>query len=299
MNSVSKKSMMSIVSKLLILVILAKVATLSLLYFLPSSGVDKNEQKSYAPEYKRYNFTKIVQKEKKRVVKQKKKEPVKKVEVVPSSDVNELKEIATLVLKGLYGSKKSSFVFVSKKSKPKVVKMLKIGESFEGYKLVRVEGNIAVFNLNSKEYVLRFGKVDVSKYKNSADNKTSKKVSKRDKKEKINSKKPIKREDAATVGRSEIQYYAKNFKQIWKDISIIPLKKKGKIVGFKVTRIKKNTPFARLGLKVGDVIIRANNIELTSYKDALKLYEKIDDLNAIEIVVLRNNEEVELVYEIY
>jgi len=298
MNNVSKKSMMSVVSKLLILVIVAKVITLSLLYFLPSSGINKNEQKNYNPEYKRYNFSKIVEKEKPKTIKKEKKKVVEEVVVAPSSDLNQLQEIATLVLKGLYSSKQSSFVFVSKKSKQKVVKMLKIGESFEGYKLTKIEGNIAVFNLRGKEYVLRFGKVDMKKYQQKNTQKSTHKsaTNRADSRERA---KPIKREDAATVGRSEIQYYAKNFKQIWKDISIVPLKRKGKIIGFKVTRIKKNTPFAKLGLEVGDIIIRANNIELTSYKDALKLYEKIDDLNAIEIVVLRNKEEVELVYEIY
>lgn len=291
MNSVSKKSMMSIVSRLLVLIIIAKVLTLTLLYFLPSSGVNKSEQRSYNPEYKRYKFSALVQKE------QKKAEPKKIIEEkksVVTTDVDKMQEIATLVLKGLYGSKESSFVFVSKKSKPNDVKMLKVGEVFEGYKLVRVEGNIAVFLFRGQEYILRFGKLDTKKFVQQAAKKSTEKKAAVAKKAK-----PIKREDAATVGRSEIQYYAKNFKQIWKDISISPLKKNKKLIGFKVTRIKAGTPFAKLGLKVNDVIIRANNIELTSYKDALKIYEKIDDLNAVEIVVLRNNEEVELVYEIY
>ena len=296
MNSVSKKSLLSIVSRLLVLVIIAKVMMLFLLYFLPSSGVNRVEQKSYNPEYRRYDFTKIVAVEKKAPEKKEKKKAEPKPEPIVSGDISTLQEITTLVLKGLYGSKESSFVFVSKKSKPKEVKMLKVGEVFEGYKLLRVEGNVAVFMFRAKEYILRFEKVDLKNYQGATKNSPKKSVKKV---EKRFSSKPIRRQEAAVVQKSEIQYYAKNFKQIWKDISIVPLKKKGKITGFKVTRIKKNTPFAQLGLRVGDIIIRANNIELTSYKDALKLYEKIDDLSTIEIVVLRNNEEMELVYEIY
>lgn len=299
MNSVSKKSMMSIASKLLILVIIAKVFTLTLLYFLPSSGVNKSEQRSYNPEYKRYNFKLLVQKEQKK--EKPKKVEEKKEEIQKStSDVTQMQEVATLVLKGLYGSKENSFVFVAKKSKPNKVKMLKIGESFEGYKLVRVEGNIAVFNFRGKEYILQFGKVDLKSYAQNTKTKSAANYKKSTPNKRVSKKPKVrKREDAATVGRSDIQYYAKNFKQIWKDISISPLKKNKKLIGFKVTRIKAGTPFAKLGLKVNDVIIRANNMELTSYKDALKIYEKIDDLNAVDIVVLRNNEEVELVYEIY
>ena len=295
MNSVSKKSMMSIVSKLLVLVIIAKIAALSMLYFLPSSGINKSEQRSYNSEYRRYNFKLLVQAEQKKELPKKR---VKEPKVVKTADVDNMQEIATLVLKGLYGSKTTSFVFVAKKSKPKDVKMLKIGESFMGYKLLRVESNIAVFDFRGQEYVLKFGKVDLKAYSQKSGQTKSVKSQQVNKQASTKSK-VRRREDAATVGRSDIQYYAKNFKQIWKDISISPLKKNKKLIGFKVTRIKAGTPFAKLGLKVNDIIIRANNKELTSYKDALKLYEKIDDLNAIEIVVLRNNEEVELVYEIY
>ena len=49
----------------------------------------------------------------------------------------------------------------------------------------------------------------------------------------------------------------------------------------------------------GDVIIKANNKELKSYADALDIYKKIGTLQALELVVLRNNQEKEIVYEIY
>ncbi len=55
---------------------------------------------------------------------------------------------------------------------------------------------------------------------------------------------------------------------------------------------------ARLGIQKGDIIIKANNIELKSYKDALNLYGKINDLDTIQIVILRNNQEKEIVYDI-
>jgi type II secretory pathway component PulC len=56
---------------------------------------------------------------------------------------------------------------------------------------------------------------------------------------------------------------------------------------------------ATLGLREGDVIIKANNIELKSYKDAIDIYNGLDQLDAVQIVVLRENQEVELVYEIH
>jgi len=279
MNTISKKFLMNMLSKILILVIIAKVVALIALYFLPSNGVNKKQQKSFAPSYARYNFKAVITQEK--VAKQ-------VAPVVKKSDNAQLAEISSLILKGLYHSSKSSFVFIAKKSQKNKIKMLRINESFQGYKLIRIEGNSAVFSAHGKEYVLKFEKVDKSKL---SKNKIIQAPSK--------SHKEIKSQVAATVGRSEIQYYAKHFKQIWRDIAIAPVKKGKKITGFKVTRIKANTPFAKLGLKTGDIIIRANNIDMTSYRDALKIYEKVDELTAVDIVVLRNNQELELEYEIY
>ena len=46
-----------------------------------------------------------------------------------------------------------------------------------------------------------------------------------------------------------------------------------------MTRIKPNSKMAQLGLKKGDIMIRANNIKLTSFNDAIKLYKKIDKID--------------------
>ena len=65
-----------------------------------------------------------------------------------------------------------------------------------------------------------------------------------------------------------------------------------------MTRIKANTPFAQLGLRKGDIIIKANNKPMKSYKDAIAIYKNIDKLEALELIVLHNNQETEISYEI-
>jgi len=101
------------------------------------------------------------------------------------------------------------------------------------------------------------------------------------------------------VTRSDIAYYAKNPKQIWREISIREVKQGKKIKGFKVTRIDPNSKFATMGLKKGDLIVKANNIELKSYRDALSIYAKIDKIDVVQIVIIRNGIEKEIVYEIH
>jgi general secretion pathway protein C len=98
--------------------------------------------------------------------------------------------------------------------------------------------------------------------------------------------------------KNDLSYYLKNPKRIWDDISITEIKKGDKIDGFKVTKIKNASRMSRLGLKKGDVIIKANNIELKSYKDAFNIFNKINEIDTLQIVVMRNNTEKEFIYEI-
>jgi len=100
------------------------------------------------------------------------------------------------------------------------------------------------------------------------------------------------------VTRTDIAYYAKNPKQIWREISIREVKDGKRIKGFKISRIDPNSKFATMGLKKGDLIIKANNVELKSYRDALNIYAKIDKIDVIQIVIIRNGIEKEIVYEI-
>ena len=65
-----------------------------------------------------------------------------------------------------------------------------------------------------------------------------------------------------------------------------------------MTRIDPNSQLATLGLKKGDIIIKVNNKVLKTYNDVFGIYNNIDKLDAINLVVQRNNQEVELTYEI-
>jgi general secretion pathway protein C len=53
-----------------------------------------------------------------------------------------------------------------------------------------------------------------------------------------------------------------------------------------------------LGLRKGDIIKAVNNIELKSYNDAFSIYKKINKINNLNILILRNDREMELDYEI-
>ncbi|MBT5935858.1 PDZ domain-containing protein [Sulfurimonas sp.] len=270
MQKLSNTKLIAVISKLLVLLLIAKIIALVVWWYLPSEGVALHAKKSYQAKYQRVQFSNMLLHSK-------------------AADVAGLEKTKTkaysinnLLLKGLYGSKFNGFVIVAKKSSPKKTEITAVGESYEGYKLKQIDLNNVTFTKASKEYILSLKE---------SKNKMSDVFTK------------VKRttsasEDEKQVTREDIKRYSNNPSQIWKDIAIAPLKKAGKIVGFKVNRIKKNSKMATLGLKKGDVITKANNVKLSSFNDALKLYKNIDKIDTIALTIQRDNQEKEIIYEI-
>jgi len=277
MQKLSSKKLLAILFILLTLLVLAKAIATAIWWYLPSKGIELADKKSYGVSYQRVDFKNMLTRAKvtKESLLAQKKE-------TSSSSLS----INNLILKGLYGNASYGYAIVAKKTTPKKTEIIAVGELFEGYKLYMIELNQVVFTKSSKEYLLKLTESEI---------KNSQRVNR------VNQKKSSNRSSANAekeVTRADINSYAKNPAKIWKDISIVPLKKSGKIVGFKVTRIKKGSKMAELGLEKGDVIIEANNIKLSSFKDAIKLYKNINKLDTISLIVERNNEEKEIIYEI-
>lgn len=270
MNTISKLQLLSVLSRVFILVIIAKVLTLILFWFLPNEGINYRTSASVTPEYHRYQLQGMLSPAPKT--------PTSQTTSSTQGGVQGI-SISNMLLKGLYKRKNGGFIIVAKKSTPEKTTVLGIKEVFGGYTLVEIIDDGAIFERKEQRYTLLLP--------------ASKRTPVVLQTTKVEEGQPHQ------VARHDIATYAQNFDQIWKDISIVPLKVGGKMKGFKVTRIKPNTPFAQLGLKKNDVIIKANNKPMTSFADALAIYQGIDKLDAIELVVLRNNQEKELIYEIF
>lgn len=277
MNLVFKQWLLAMLTRLLIIVIIANTISLSLLWFLPGEGVEYVSTHSTQPEYHRYRVKGMLQEG-----------MTASGERRSSSDGGPssapVQEISSLLLQGLYGNKDSGIVVIAKRATPTKTEVIASGEQYGGYTLVGVDVDSAIFTRNGKEYRLMMQDADKTPVlrprtdvvENNSDDL-----------------------DTTRVSREEVTSYAKNVDRLWKDISIVEVREDGKIKGFKVTRIKAGTPLARLGLKRGDILIKANNKRLRSYAAALDIYKKIDTLQALQLVVLRNNQEKEIVYEIY
>jgi len=279
MNLNSNPALMRFIRNLLIIILVTKTLSLVMLWYFQSEGVHYHPNNSKRPEYKRYNANNLIKPTKKPDIRQATEPTTEEAKELIAYGPN----ISNMLLKGLFKRKNGGLVIIALKAKPNDSEVISIGETFQGYTLSRILENGAVFRKNSQNYSLYFSEEQQQdRYTSKSSSRTVEDVG-----------------GIKQVAKTDIVHYAKNVKQIWKDIGIVEVKKSGKIMGFKVTRIKANTPFAQLGLRKGDIIIKANNKPMTSYKDAIAIYKGIDKLEALELVVLRNNQETEINYEIY
>jgi len=271
MQKLSSNKLLSIITKLLLLTLVAKIMALALVYFLPTQSIEYKRAQSYHSKYQKVNFKNMLEAGKAQTMQRKKR------------STTDSASIESLLLKGLYGKRYEGFVIVAKKSMPAKTSIVSVGEIFEGYTLKEIGLTEVIFSKSGMEYVLALDKLSKRKLQKAM------MAVKHEPEDSL--EKPISREDIA--------YYTNNSKELWRDIAIAPLKRENKIVGFKVNRIRKGSKMATIGLQKGDIIIQANNVALTSLNAAFNLYNKINTIDTISLIVLRDNQEKEIIYEIH
>lgn len=163
--------------------------------------------------------------------------------------------------------------------------ILSQGENIDGYVLSKLFKSYVIFEKSQKEYKLEMKEKDNISYELTEDTD--------DIKQNI-----IVKDDLVKVNRTYLNSYVQNIDKVWNNIAINEKKVGNKIEGFEVLKVNQDSVFAKLGLKAGDVIKSINNNSLNSYADAFNVYNNIGDTRYLNIEILRNNEVVELNYEI-
>jgi len=199
--------------------------------------------------------------------------------------------IKDITLLAIYSASDATVVTVEYKRKTNV---LAKGEAINGFVLEGAGNNYATFSKNGKTY-----RVDLQiKTKGNAG---------------VNSITPTsavipsagKPEGDVTdagdhkiVDKSLVAYYAKNMDDIYKNIGIAEVKKGNVLEGFRVSFIRKGSPFEKLGMQRGDVIKAINGQKIDSYNVAFDIYKNIENIDNLTLVIQRGKEEMELEYEV-
>ena len=187
-----------------------------------------------------------------------------------------------MLLKGVYIDGADSFAVIGLKTKRDSIKIIPIGKTFQGYKLVKLFPKKVLLQKNGIIYALYLENVKIDP--NAKD---------------ISYMIPDKKQ--FMLEKHDVYDYVNHFDKIWKEIAIDDSRKNGKLDGFLIKWIKPNSIFAKIGLKKGDKIIKVNGKPLKSYGIAFKYYKKIKrrELNSINLTVLRNKKEKDIEYELF
>ena len=217
--------------------------------------------------------------------------------VKPKTVVKIVGNIKEIKLKAIYNSEETTVITIIYKRKTKI---LGLGDAVNGFTLISGGNNYAIFEKDSKNY-----RVELEESKKSKNIYSSIKFSKSTpttahKKSTPSSAKGeiVDAGDHKIIDKSLIDYYTKDIESIYKNIGIKDLKKDNKINGFMITFVRRGTPFAKLGLKRGDILKAINGRQLTSYKAAFDAYKNASSMSNVTLVIERKKVEMELEYEV-
>lgn len=99
------------------------------------------------------------------------------------------------------------------------------------------------------------------------------------------------------IDRAEIDAAIANLDKLYTQIRAVPHFKEGKPDGLKLLSVKKDSVFAKLGLKRGDILQRINGMEL-DIKKGLEIFNQLKTETNIAIDVERGGAKQSLEYEI-
>jgi general secretion pathway protein C len=202
--------------------------------------------------------------------------------------------IKDVKLLAIYNASDITVVTVEHKSKTKV---LSNGDVINGFMLSSAGNNYAVFTKERKEYKVMLIKSGQATATPSIVNSAPTKVKK---------KKPVKKElgkvtdagDHKIIDRALLDHYATNIDDIYKNIGIGEVKNGKDVVGFRINFVRRDSPFAQLGVRRDDVIKSINGQAIDSYSTAFAVYKNIKNIDNMSLVIERGKEEMELEYEI-
>jgi general secretion pathway protein C len=280
-NLINSKLFSGAVFVLTMLVITKSIWIAISLLFLPKSGIEQPASVKLEPLYYPVKLAKQSQK--------KASAPIK---IEPKKPIGNMQGYTLLAL---YHAKEMLVVTVQKGKKTKV---LSKGEAIDGFRLTSAGSNYAIFTKGDKNFKLLLkgikNKITYASPQKSTPIKQSRSINKDNANGITESDNGV----SKIVSKKLLSSYTKDIDKIWKDIGIGDYKVNGKLQGFKVNFIKRGSDFEKLGLKKGDILTSINGQELNSYNAAFGFFKEIDSIENLTLNIKRNNQEMELEYEI-
>ena len=102
---------------------------------------------------------------------------------------------------------------------------------------------------------------------------------------------PTERESSIVVNRKDLEKSLKNVNELLTQVRIRPHFKDGRADGLSITRIRRGSIFAKLGLRNGDIVQGINGRPIASPDDVLALYEQLKSGSSMSMQISRRNQQ--------
>lgn len=97
-------------------------------------------------------------------------------------------------------------------------------------------------------------------------------------------------EDRWQISRAVADNARANLNSLLQTARVVPELKDGQTVGFKLVEMEKGSLLEKIGLKVGDLIVEINQVELNSPEKALQIFQQVREANNISLGLIRNGQ---------
>ncbi len=169
---------------------------------------------------------------------------------------------------------------------------IKVGNEKNGIKLISLEDFSAVVERDRKQYTINLEKsatvVSSVKMRNQSNTTSQNNTQISTNGSNIN----------INVKREDVQNELKDLNKILQSALVSPYYEGGEFKGYRVARMKDDSPLKKIGLQTGDMIARINGNDLKSPEILFNMLSQIDDIDAISVDMIRNNEKKTLFVEI-
>lgn len=81
-----------------------------------------------------------------------------------------------------------------------------------------------------------------------------------------------------------------NLNSLLQTARVVPEMKNGSTIGFKLVELQRGSLLEKIGLKVGDLIVEINQVELNSPEKALQIFQQLREANNISLGLIRNGQ---------
>lgn len=209
---------------------------------------------------------------------------------VDEVDVENLEqtELKLKLLGTVTGGEDSAYAVIEDE-KERRQNLYKVGDTVQNASLKMILREKVILSVNGRDEILEIEKVSSS---------GSSRPGRRPARTAASKTTRVPRTQRINLKRSVLEEATGNMNQLMKDVSIQPHFEDGKAAGLRLSRIKRDSIFRKMGLRRGDIITGVDGQNIESVDDALGLYNRLKSATNVKIEIKRRGQARILDYNI-